>query len=98
LWDQAEESGVTPQALLTKPEIPPQIVWVWVAFSDLNTTRPMGMSGLGMISWLSVWEYSKAKRLDADDFELLWTCIQAMDKVFLEWQEKESQKSSRTKK
>jgi len=58
------------------------------AFIELNTSRPMGMSGSGPIPWMAVHEWARRHGIDdPDDFDDLWALVQAQDQTYLSHQQ-----------
>lgn len=63
-----------------RPQVPPHLLWVWEAFGQLQSCRPVGM-GLGQIPWTAINKWVTAKEVaDAERFE---TLIRAMDNEVL---------------
>lgn len=55
-------------------------MWVWQAFNELQTCRPIGMS-VGPIPWVAIDAYARAKDIaETERFERL---IRALDSEFL---------------
>lgn len=64
-----------------RPRIRPDLVWVWRAFQELQTCRPVGM-GMGPIPWTAIQEWADAEEIA--DTERFRTLIRAMDRVVLD--------------
>ena len=57
--------------------------WLWEAFMDLTTCRPIGM-GVGPIPWTAIQTYAESERLDPEETWTLHQVIRHMDQVYLE--------------
>ena len=75
----AEEQGVTPKALIERPEILPASQFYLSAYQDLQHDRPVGMA-LGSIPWSSIVAWGKFHGVDdPDDIDELITIIRAIE-------------------
>lgn len=86
--------GKTPQALLDKPELPPELGIAWRMFLELNNSRQYGMTiNPIMISDILAWLQlnSIAKSLYSELFEI----IQAMDREYVSLAVREQKARSR---
>ncbi len=73
------------KALDTRPEIEPYLRFVWDAFWELCSDRPVfGMGGVGAIPFSSVDRYAARVGIcDADAFSRFLNLIRRMDAAFL---------------
>ncbi len=79
----SEESGTTLKALADRPEIEPQLEWLWEAFWDLSGDRQIGFSA-GPIMWASIDAYARRHRIVGDSFDRLASLLRQMDREYLQ--------------
>jgi hypothetical protein len=70
--------------LETKAEVDEHLAFEWVAFAELNSDRPVGMTA-GQIPWSSIDRYAERHGLGLDEFDRFYRLISAMDAAFLNW-------------
>lgn len=63
-----------------RPQIPLRLAWVWTAFHELGSCRPMGQV-VGSIPWTAIDQY--AERMEVLDAEAFHEFIRALDAEFL---------------
>ena len=81
----AEEDGVHPKALLERPELPDHLQFVWSAWWELHTDRPMGMA-VGPIPFTAIDRYASRFGVDdADHFEAFREAVRGIDGTYLKW-------------
>lgn len=57
-----EEKGIKVKTLEDEPTLSPHLFWVWKAFTDLNTRRPVaGMGGYLPLSYSEIEAYCRLK-------------------------------------
>lgn len=65
----------------TRPRLDPRLTWVWDAYHELQTCRPLSMA-VGPIPWTAIHTWADANDVaDQRRFERL---VRALDTVFLE--------------
>lgn len=78
----AEKTGMTPQALLNKPQLSPDLQFSWHAFEDLHMDREIGMNGPLGIRLRDFLEYTKFNDYTRADAQRVWNHVQWIDR---EW-------------
>lgn len=76
-----------------EPELADNLSWIWSAFWELGSDRPIGMGGAGPIPFSSLDRY--AGRYDIDDgeeFDRFRGFIRRMDAAYLKWARKKGEK------
>lgn len=77
----AEGQGVTPKALLDRPQLLPGSDFYMTAYQELQTERSIGMA-LGPIPWSSIVSYAKSSGItDEDDIQDFLTIIRALERA-----------------
>lgn len=96
--EQLEEDGIVedPQALRDRPELFPHLALVWQAFFDANTSRPIGMGGVGGISPTDIEaEIRRFQIEDPDEREIFYLLVRGLDNEYLTAQSEKSKEESR---
>lgn len=78
-----------PKRIQEAPELLPGMEFYFAAFSDLDTTRPIGME-LGPISWSAIQQYADYYELEPEAREDLHYHIRVLDNQFLMYHRKRS--------
>lgn len=78
----SEEGGTTLKALADRPELEPQLEWLWDAFWDLSSDRQVGFSA-GPIMWASLDAYARRHRINGAIFNRFVSLLRKMDREFL---------------
>jgi hypothetical protein len=92
LRQQAEDTGVLPQALANIPELPTYLVLYHNAYSVLHNSRGQGFSGYLPVTIEAMEAY--CRMFDVSDHVLFVYFMQGMDMAMLKhWAAKEEQKS-----
>lgn len=76
---------------MDEPELWPELGHVWIAFTALHTSRPVGMTvgaipGHEIVTWLDIQGYT-----DALVRREIYSLIKAMDAAYLRFQTEKSQ-------
>jgi hypothetical protein len=81
------ERGQNPEdfpILKSRPELWPDLVWVWEAYMFLSSSRQMGFAGPQPISLAEVLAYSDFRGIeDADERDELLHHVQRLDQIYL---------------
>lgn len=82
--EAAEGNTVALKALDAQPEIEPYLRFVWDAFWELNSDRPIGaMGGVGTIPFSSVDRYARRFGInDPDQFSRFLSLIRKIDSKY----------------
>jgi hypothetical protein len=80
--------GEPPPALLSRPEIPDHLAWVYDAFRAMWGDRhPIPYFGFGKIPFTAMDAYARRKRIESSDqFERFEALISRLDDFYMEWQ------------
>jgi len=85
LEDLAEEDGVEPKALQERPQLPDHLQFVWSAWWELHTDRPVGMA-VGAIPFSAIDRYAARYGIDGmDHFDAFREAVRALDGAYLKW-------------
>ncbi len=74
---ELEAAGDHIKALDERPSIA-GVEWLWEAWLDLGTCRPIGMDA-GPIPWTAVNDYALRYGLTTDEMDELWVCVRRLD-------------------
>lgn len=84
----AEETGVVPPPLASRPDLEDHLAPVWTAFWDLQGERRISPSGMVRpLPWTAVERW--AERFgwaDPDGFDWLWSRLQGLDRDYLDFE------------
>ncbi len=80
-----------PDSIANKPEITAGLEIYWQAFTDLNTSRQLGMAE-GPIPWTAINQWAIRHHIVDDDFDRLVLILKGMDAVYMKHRSKSSQK------
>jgi hypothetical protein len=70
--------------LVSRPELYPDLYWVWEAFMMLSSTRQQGMGGPQPISLTELLAYCQYHAIqDSEEREEILHLVQHLDRVFL---------------
>lgn len=88
---QAVRSGhPIPDRIQNSPSILPGLELYYIGFLDLNSSRPLGFSGVGPIPWSVVEDYCVKKELDEEQNEAMHHHIGELDKAYIKRQQKKN--------
>jgi len=65
---------------IERPILPRDLAWVWEAFCDLVSSRPIGMGGVGMIPFEAIDRWATRHGFHGDSFLTLKHHIRALDR------------------
>ena len=94
-YEDKDESEI-PAALLDEPKLLQGLNLYYNAFWELFPDRQLGMS-VGPIPYSSIIMYCREWNLDGELSGIMLKLVRKMDGTFLEWQDKQSKKSSKIK-
>lgn len=83
---EMHDAGMSVPAIDERPSLI-GYVWLWEAFWDLTTCRPVGEVA-GPIPWTAIQRYAEVEKLNADDAYALHQVVRHMDQAFLSYFEK----------
>lgn len=75
---------------LRRPELRPDVQWVFAEFWKLHTCREWTSAGYGYIPYLRVMEFADRKGYDADTAEEFWEMIHSMDCAMIQHEAKKA--------
>lgn len=81
-----------PDAIANKPDITAGLDVYWQAFTDLNTSRELGMAE-GPIPWTAMDQWATRHRIVGEDFDRLVIILRGMDATYLKHRSKASNKT-----
>jgi hypothetical protein len=84
-----------PDSVLNAPELEFGLSLYWDAFCDLDSCRPVTLSGIGPIPWDSVSRYAEVNEFDEEQTYLLHLFSAKMDHAKIEWCEKKNGQAQR---
>jgi len=90
-----ERGDPIPPTIMNAPDLDLHLVFVWEAFWELSTCRPVGMT-TGSIPWTAINEYAVRYEVNSpDEFDRFVKLLYAMDESFfnLMEQQRNAQKS-----
>lgn len=80
---QCQQQGLPlPAKIANAPELALGLEFIYTAFWELSTCRPIGM-GMGAIPWSAIYDYAAVHGLDADETEDLAYFVRKLDEKFL---------------
>ncbi len=82
LEDMSAESGTTLKALLDRPQLAPDLEWVFDAFWDLSGDRQCGFA-MGPIMWASIDSWCRRHRIAGAAFDRLHWLLRQLDREYL---------------
>ncbi len=81
-----------PDSIANKPDIIAGLEMYWQAFTDLNTSRELGMAE-GPIPWTAIDQWATRHRIVGEDFDRLVIILRGMDAAYLKHRSKSSNKT-----
>lgn len=94
----ATETGQVPKALANRIAPDEERIFVWNAFWELHTDRPVAMAGVSYLPFSSIDRYAARYGLDdIDEFDRFRSLIRAVDAEFVTWARRKSKTSDKDK-
>ncbi len=79
----AEQSGVTPPALLKRPELLPELKLAYRVWQELSGSRQQAFSGVGLIPFSEFFLYCFVHGFSRSDTSDLWQVVHTIDVIFV---------------
>ena len=93
----AEEDGVLPKALQSRPELEEHLLFVWSAFQTVSTDRPVGL-GLAPIPFSAIDRFARRYGIvDIDEFDRLHRLIGQLDRALLDDEKADQEREAAAK-